>query len=187
MDSVPDWFPFTTFVGDFLREAVRLNLAECIIYYSIFFTSVWLWLYALSMPLSRVLLRMNSGVGSSAPARLSKSFRDPRPSHRRSLLRRHRRLHGPRVPPRRTAGACDDRFIRPHPRTRARALRRRTILACPCLEARVALVALEFLQRGTSTPSDVDHDGRIRWSKRIPRRNECHGASCRLNADIHWT
>ena len=30
---------------------------------STFLTSVWLWLYALSVPLSRVLLRMNSGVG----------------------------------------------------------------------------------------------------------------------------
>ena len=30
---------------------------------SAFFTSAWLWLYAASVPLSRVLLRMNNGVG----------------------------------------------------------------------------------------------------------------------------
>ncbi len=30
---------------------------------SAFFTSVWLWLYAASVLLSRVLLRMNKGVG----------------------------------------------------------------------------------------------------------------------------
>ncbi len=30
---------------------------------SAFFTSVWLWLYAASVLVSRVLLRMNSGVG----------------------------------------------------------------------------------------------------------------------------
>jgi hypothetical protein len=34
-----------------------------IFFYSAFFTSVWLWLYALSVLASRVLLRMNSGVG----------------------------------------------------------------------------------------------------------------------------
>jgi hypothetical protein len=32
-------------------------------FYASFLTSAWLWLYALSVPLSRVLLRMNSGVG----------------------------------------------------------------------------------------------------------------------------
>lgn len=30
---------------------------------STFFTSAWLWLYAASVLISRVLLRMNSGVG----------------------------------------------------------------------------------------------------------------------------
>ena len=30
---------------------------------STFFTSVWLWLYAASVLLARILLRMNSGVG----------------------------------------------------------------------------------------------------------------------------
>jgi len=50
-----------------VREVAQLNLAECIILYSTFFTSLWLWLYALSMPLSRVLPRMNSGVGFLLP------------------------------------------------------------------------------------------------------------------------
>ena len=36
---------------------------EAIYFYSAFFTSVWLWLYAASVLVSRVLLRMNSGVG----------------------------------------------------------------------------------------------------------------------------
>ena len=36
---------------------------ERIYFYSAFFTSAWLWLYMLSVLASRVLLRMNSGVG----------------------------------------------------------------------------------------------------------------------------
>ena len=45
-----------------------LSLAEAptqlsVFFYSAFFTSVWLWLYAASVLVSRVLLRMNSGVG----------------------------------------------------------------------------------------------------------------------------
>ncbi len=32
-------------------------------FYSGFFTSVWLWLYMLAVPASRILLRMNNGVG----------------------------------------------------------------------------------------------------------------------------
>ncbi len=34
-----------------------------ILFYSAFFTSTWLWLYILAVLLSRVLLRMNNGVG----------------------------------------------------------------------------------------------------------------------------
>ena len=34
-----------------------------IAFYSAFFTSVWLWLYAGSVMASRLLLSMNSGVG----------------------------------------------------------------------------------------------------------------------------
>jgi len=34
-----------------------------VLFYSAFFTSIWLWLYAASVLVSRVLLRMNSGVG----------------------------------------------------------------------------------------------------------------------------
>jgi hypothetical protein len=34
-----------------------------IFFYSAFFTSIWLWLYVLAVFVSRVLLRMNSGVG----------------------------------------------------------------------------------------------------------------------------
>ena len=34
-----------------------------VFFYSAFFTSVWLWLYVLAVLLSRVLLRMNNGVG----------------------------------------------------------------------------------------------------------------------------
>ena len=34
-----------------------------IFFYSAFFTSAWLWLYAASVGVSRVLLRMNNGVG----------------------------------------------------------------------------------------------------------------------------
>ena len=33
------------------------------LFYSAFWTSVWLWLYAASVVVSRRLLRMNSGVG----------------------------------------------------------------------------------------------------------------------------
>ena len=43
--------------GDEMTFFVRVG------FLSAFFTSVWLWLYAASVPLSRVLLRMNSGVG----------------------------------------------------------------------------------------------------------------------------
>ena len=34
-----------------------------VFYFSAFFTSAWLWLYAASVLVSRLLLRMNSGVG----------------------------------------------------------------------------------------------------------------------------
>ena len=34
-----------------------------VLFYSAFFTSAWLWLYATSVLLSRVLIRMNAGVG----------------------------------------------------------------------------------------------------------------------------
>ena len=34
-----------------------------ILFLSTFFTSIWLWIYAISVSLSRLLLRMNSGVG----------------------------------------------------------------------------------------------------------------------------
>jgi len=41
----------------------QFGLPLGIFFYSAFFTSVWLWLYAASVLVSRVLLRMNSGVG----------------------------------------------------------------------------------------------------------------------------
>ena len=40
-----------------------LGLPVRVSFLSAFFTSTWLWLYAASVPLSRVLLRMNNGVG----------------------------------------------------------------------------------------------------------------------------
>ena len=53
-------------VGDMrvLRmEAPDVDLPLGLFFYSAFFTSVWLWLYLLTWGLSRLLLRMNSGVG----------------------------------------------------------------------------------------------------------------------------
>ena len=47
--------PTVFWAGGFLGPAV--------FFYSAFLTSVWLWLYAASVGLSRVLLRMNNGVG----------------------------------------------------------------------------------------------------------------------------
>jgi hypothetical protein len=44
-------------------ETDRIGLPFGLFFYSAFFTSVWLWLYAASVLVSRVLLRMNSGVG----------------------------------------------------------------------------------------------------------------------------
>ena len=69
----------SVFVGDGFRfESLRgfplngfwrrgsggsIGLPFGIFFYSAFFTSVWLWLYAASVLVSRVLLRMNNGVG----------------------------------------------------------------------------------------------------------------------------
>ncbi len=39
------------------------GLAVIVGFLSTFFTSIWLWLYVLSIPFSRVLLRMSGGVG----------------------------------------------------------------------------------------------------------------------------
>ena len=46
-----------------LVERGSLSLPFGIFFYSAFTTSAWLWLYAASVLLSRVLLRMNSGLG----------------------------------------------------------------------------------------------------------------------------
>ena len=55
---------FTDFLFDLMaNNEYSVAYYFVIPFYSAFFTSVWLWLYALSVPLSRLLLRMNSGVG----------------------------------------------------------------------------------------------------------------------------
>ena len=67
-----EWPPLISFFTDFFRTLVRFEssfesreeaLNVAIYFYSAFFTSVWLWLYAASVMLSRILLRMNKGVG----------------------------------------------------------------------------------------------------------------------------
>ena len=46
-----------------LLEILRGEHLYAPFFYSAFFTSVWLWLYAASVLLSRALLRMNKSVG----------------------------------------------------------------------------------------------------------------------------
>ena len=62
------WFVVVIFNGNPLGEiepltVVRFENMYSPYFYTAFFTSVWLWLYAASVLVSRVLLRMNSGVG----------------------------------------------------------------------------------------------------------------------------
>ena len=45
------------------RQTSLLGITMGVFFYSTFLTSVWLWLYAASVLVSRVLLRMNNGVG----------------------------------------------------------------------------------------------------------------------------
>ena len=45
------------------RLQVIVGLPVAVFFYSAFFTSVWLWLYAASVLVSRLLVRMNDGVG----------------------------------------------------------------------------------------------------------------------------
>ncbi len=54
-DAVPSSLPYNTAVGTAALWRIY--------FYTTFFTSVWLWLYAASVIVSRVLLRMNSGIG----------------------------------------------------------------------------------------------------------------------------
>ena len=56
---------YDAFIGNGPGDLLGLMLAGGIVLGtpSTFFTSLWLWLYALSVPLSRLLLRMNNGVG----------------------------------------------------------------------------------------------------------------------------
>ena len=59
-DFVLPVVPYENLEGE---ERTRRNgLPLGIFFYSAFFTSVWRWLYAVSVVVSRVLLRMNSGV-----------------------------------------------------------------------------------------------------------------------------
>jgi hypothetical protein len=51
------------FAGMFLGLVISDPVVPIAVLASTFFTSVWLWLYALSVPFSRLLLRMNSGLG----------------------------------------------------------------------------------------------------------------------------
>jgi hypothetical protein len=72
--GVMTWFeypPFNVDVGS-LASVARAVLRgdggvfvgwERLYFFTAFFTSVWLWLYAASVLVSRVLLRMNAGVG----------------------------------------------------------------------------------------------------------------------------
>ncbi len=49
--------------GRFIGEMISNPTLALAIFASTFFTSVWLWLYAASVPISRVLVRMGGGVG----------------------------------------------------------------------------------------------------------------------------
>ncbi len=51
--------PYVAYIA--LQET--MDVGPEVFYFSAFFTSAWLWLYAASVLLSRVLLRMNNGVG----------------------------------------------------------------------------------------------------------------------------
>jgi hypothetical protein len=62
----PDPFYYDSFgfpLNGFWRGWVQPGLPFGIFFYSAFFTSVWLWLYAASVIVSRVLVRMGGGVG----------------------------------------------------------------------------------------------------------------------------
>ena len=51
-------------VGAFnIRDIVLGDHVSSLFFYSAFFTSVWLWLYAASVLVSRVLVRLSGGVG----------------------------------------------------------------------------------------------------------------------------
>jgi hypothetical protein len=75
MDIVTGWLPnlgstlwqLLTFEPDVVfrggNNVMAFSGRLSVFFYSTFFTSVWLWLYAASVLVSRVLLRMNSGVG----------------------------------------------------------------------------------------------------------------------------
>ena len=41
----------------------RLGTGPGVFFYSTFFTSAWLWIYAASLPIARILLKMNAGFG----------------------------------------------------------------------------------------------------------------------------
>jgi hypothetical protein len=60
------WTQPTTFVwaasGQTL-DTIGPEIGPAVYFWSAFFTSIWLWLYAASVLLSRLLLRMNKGVG----------------------------------------------------------------------------------------------------------------------------
>jgi hypothetical protein len=55
------WPPFVPLGGP-ADDRIIYSFAQ-ISFYSAFFTSVWLWLYAASVMVSRVLIRMGGGVG----------------------------------------------------------------------------------------------------------------------------
>ena len=62
---VPIMLGFFLVAGETATQSMGdlLGLVTIVGFFSTFFTSIWLWLYVLSIPVSRVLLRMNSGVG----------------------------------------------------------------------------------------------------------------------------
>jgi hypothetical protein len=51
------------YVGRGLLNAISFRRPSGVLFYSAFFTSAWLWAYTMSALGSRVLLKMNSGVG----------------------------------------------------------------------------------------------------------------------------
>ena len=55
------WPPYASLTADSGPEIFLAFLQ--ISFYSAFFTSVWLWIYILAVFVSRILLRMNSGIG----------------------------------------------------------------------------------------------------------------------------
>jgi len=49
--------------GDLSAACLVSLSSQAVYFFSTFFASVWLSLYSVSVPLSRVLIRMNNGVG----------------------------------------------------------------------------------------------------------------------------